>query len=198
MEHECPTLKNHVNQPLHLKYIMTISRSSPTRTCMVFIHHTHHEFRQRGDSNPCGQSPMDFESISLAARTHCLGGIVVMAAVCACHKPDGGCNYLWCVYIDITGPTVMEHEWPTMKHNVHMLLHLKYIMAISRPSPTSTCMVFSHHTPHAFRQRGDSNPCGQSPMDFESISLAARTHCLGGVVVMAALCGIHKPECGLD
>ena len=27
--------------------------------------------RQRGDSNPCGQSPMDFESISLAARTHC-------------------------------------------------------------------------------------------------------------------------------
>ena len=25
--------------------------------------------RQRGDSNPCGQSPMDFESISLAART---------------------------------------------------------------------------------------------------------------------------------
>ena len=27
--------------------------------------------RHRGDSNPCGQSPMDFESISLAARTHC-------------------------------------------------------------------------------------------------------------------------------
>ena len=30
------------------------------------------EYRHRGDSNPCGQSPMDFESISLAARTHCL------------------------------------------------------------------------------------------------------------------------------
>ena len=29
--------------------------------------------RQRGDSNPCGQSPMDFESISLTARTHCHG-----------------------------------------------------------------------------------------------------------------------------
>ena len=29
--------------------------------------------RHRGDSSPCGQSPMDFESISLAARTHCLG-----------------------------------------------------------------------------------------------------------------------------
>ena len=29
--------------------------------------------RQLGDSNPCGQSPMDFESISLTARTQCLG-----------------------------------------------------------------------------------------------------------------------------
>jgi hypothetical protein len=29
------------------------------------------EIRHRGDSNPCGQSPMDFESISLAARTQC-------------------------------------------------------------------------------------------------------------------------------
>ena len=28
--------------------------------------------RHRRDSNPCGQSPMDFESISLAARTQCL------------------------------------------------------------------------------------------------------------------------------
>ena len=30
---------------------------------------------------------------------------------------------------------------------------------------------------NARRQLGDSNPCGQSPMDFESISLAARTQC---------------------
>ena len=29
--------------------------------------------RHRGDSNPCGQSPMDFESISLTARTQCHG-----------------------------------------------------------------------------------------------------------------------------
>jgi hypothetical protein len=29
------------------------------------------EERHLGDSNPCGQSPMDFESISLAARTQC-------------------------------------------------------------------------------------------------------------------------------
>jgi hypothetical protein len=27
------------------------------------------EKRHRGDSNPCGQSPVDFESISLTART---------------------------------------------------------------------------------------------------------------------------------
>ena len=30
------------------------------------------EKRQRGDSNPCGQSPMDFKSISLTTRTQCL------------------------------------------------------------------------------------------------------------------------------
>ena len=38
-----------------------------------------------------------------------------------------------------------------------------------------------HHCCHCFcaqnqeRQRGDPNPCGQSPMDFGSISLPART-----------------------
>ena len=36
------------------------------------------QIRQRGDSNPCGQSPMDFESISLAARTHCLDILACM------------------------------------------------------------------------------------------------------------------------
>jgi hypothetical protein len=30
------------------------------------------EKQHRGDSNTCGQSPMDFESISLTARTQCL------------------------------------------------------------------------------------------------------------------------------
>ena len=33
------------------------------------------------------------------------------------------------------------------------------------------------------RQRGDLNPCGQSPMDFESITLTTRSHC-----PMAGLC----------
>jgi hypothetical protein len=32
-------------------------------------------------------------------------------------------------------------------------------------------------TPSRKRHRGDSNPCGQSPMDFESTSLTARTQC---------------------
>ena len=32
---------------------------------------THVAKRHRGDSNPCGQSPMDFGSISLTARTQC-------------------------------------------------------------------------------------------------------------------------------
>ena len=39
----------------------------------------------------------------------------------------------------------------------------------------------SEFTDHGFvftqRQRGDLNPCGRSPMDFWSISVAARTHC---------------------
>ena len=34
----------------------------------------------------------------------------------------------------------------------------------------------SQGTPHV-RHREDSNPCGQSPMDFESISLTAQTQC---------------------
>ena len=29
----------------------------------------------------------------------------------------------------------------------------------------------------AKRQRGDLNPCGQSPTDFESITLTTRSHC---------------------
>ena len=43
--------------------------------------------RQRGDLNPCGQSPMDFESITLATRSHCLGGKGVMTV--NAHDNDG-------------------------------------------------------------------------------------------------------------
>ena len=48
------------------------------------------------------------------------------------------------------------------------------------------------------RQRGDLNPCGQSPMDFEAISLAARTHCLNGVADMAAMKIIAINLCNLS
>ena len=46
------------------------------------------------------------------------------------------------------------------------------------------------------RHRGDSNPCGQSPMDFESISLAARTQChvlCGFAVCTPSMC--LRPTC---
>ena len=52
----------------------------------------------------------------------------------------------------------------------------------TRPSSqmTNTSMpAFSRATwSEQERQRGDSNPCGQSPMYFESISLTTRTHSL--------------------
>ena len=57
------------------------------------------------------------------------------------------------------------------------------IPSVMGSAPRSALHRYS--TPSFFslihRHRGDSNPCGQSPMDFESISLAARTqcHCLG-------------------
>ena len=47
-------------------------------------------------------------------------------------------------------------------------------------------VLFSRATPMGYttfeafktkRHQGDSNPCGQSPMDFESISLTTRTQC---------------------
>ena len=44
----------------------------------------------------------------------------------------------------------------------------------------------------AKRHRGDSNPCGQSPMDFESISLAARTQCLGCSLLRVCLRKFYK------
>ena len=35
----------------------------------------------------------------------------------------------------------------------------------------------SNNIARTMRQRGDLNPCGQSPMDFESITLTTRSHC---------------------
>ena len=59
----------------------------------------------------------------------------------------------------------------------------------------------------AKRHRGDSNPCGQSPMDFESISLTARTQCHGNTSEISqgqmpqqllAPCKLSGRESGLD
>ena len=45
--------------------------------------------RQRGDSSPCGQSPMDFESITLTTRSHC-PVLSAHGATCrACAHHDG-------------------------------------------------------------------------------------------------------------
>ena len=48
--------------------------------------------RHRGVSNPCGQSPMDFESISLAARTQCHASSAYIASymVHACIHAEAG------------------------------------------------------------------------------------------------------------
>ena len=46
------------------------------------------------------------------------------------------------------------------------------------------------------RHRGDSNPCGQSPMDFESISLTARTQCHANAAQATLLYSRARGECG--
>ena len=62
------------------------------------------------------------------------------------------------------GPHVF---WFCVRIYKHMYMHM-----FMRNAPIRDCH------PNAKRHLGDSNPCGQSPMDFESISLAARTKCL--------------------
>ncbi len=41
----------------------------------------------------------------------------------------------------------------------------------------ASCLRGRRRSVRPKRHRGDSNPCGQSPMDFEPISLTARTQC---------------------
>ncbi len=59
-------------------------------------------------------------------------------------------------------------------------------LAAAQSAPVQSAFLWKQARGRAKRQRGDSNPCGQSPMDFESISLTARTHCLcrGGEFVL--------------
>ena len=73
----------------------------------------YHQIRHRGDSSPCGQRPMDFESISLATRTQCLAcrkhparpeapaaNTVVAEALNICRHPSTNASYI-----------AMPHHW---------------------------------------------------------------------------------------
>ena len=57
--------------PYHQQCPHGNDKASLCRRCYVYPS-IQNGNRHRGDSNPCGQSPMNFESISLAARTQCL------------------------------------------------------------------------------------------------------------------------------
>ena len=48
-------------------HVATPSLHPHVTSCLAKVHHT-----TPRDSNPCGQSPMEFESISITARTQCL------------------------------------------------------------------------------------------------------------------------------
>ena len=82
------------------------------------------KIRQRGDLSPCGQSPMDFESITLATRSHC-------------HV-----HQIW--------------------RNCPILCMIWFVVCVLVVCPVATRLFEGIK----IRQRGDLNPCGQSPMDF--------------------------------
>ena len=80
--------------------------------------------------------------------------------------------------------TVLSRSCPSAKKN-EPLGHnsssaaTSSVQATLRSRPPTSRQLFSVPALHpGNRHRGDSSPCGQSPMDFESISLAARTQCL--------------------
>jgi hypothetical protein len=52
---------------------------------------------------------------------------------------------------------------------------------------------WKQHWKRGERKQVDSNPCGQSPMDFESISLSTRTHCFAEYIEhLLNVCGAAK------
>ena len=78
--------------------------------------------------------------------------------------------------------TVLSRGCPSAKNEP-----LGHNSSSAASSVQATLRFFAYQPPAIFRScsppgqsthRGDSSPCGQSPMDFESISLAARTQCL--------------------
>ena len=59
--------------PLSHHCNVSVARMSSSRGLKGCMSSLRGQTRQRGDLNPCGQSPMDFESITLTTRSHCLG-----------------------------------------------------------------------------------------------------------------------------
>ena len=157
-----------------------------------------HTKRHRGDSNPCGQSPMDFESISLAARTQCLnvrqdGQPILQPYTChthACtthtHTPLGcaGAPGLACTRAPRFPTDNLPRSWPRrpalshpagLRAPAHMsntpCQHLAYVQAHGSIAPAANMCARDIHCACQYcscaqRHRMDSNPCGQSPMDF--------------------------------
>ena len=74
--------------------------------------------------------------------------------------------------LDKKQPLVFPLSWSTGKYLAFQKKSLKGL----NPGPSVTTTEQNRLRLQG-GQRWDSNPCGQSPMDFESISLAARTHC---------------------
>ena len=71
---DCGTLQFHCGGPESRSQLRAIMKHVYVRIINMTIVSCEHicaQVRHRGDSSPCGQSPMDFESISLAAQTQC-------------------------------------------------------------------------------------------------------------------------------
>ena len=96
------------------------------------------------------------------------GGRLNFLLVCMCCCPDdsqlSAHSTVTCTYHELGA----SHTRFLSLLVVELMKHVFNRISIPE-EPTITCL----------RHRGDSNPCGQSPMDFESISLATRTQCLG-------------------
>ena len=117
---------------------------------------------------------MDFESISLAARTHCLDSAAVLRPIPVKDKASTPAS---------AGVEVQKVQsrapQPWVCLLCKMFCRCEVCCRSQQPRACPFLFLLSLLESSGKRQRGDSNPCGQSPMDFESISLTARTHCLG-------------------
>ena len=104
----------------------------------------------------------------------CTNVYVCVRAFCACPHLCGNC--LWRRRAGGRSSPSLPFALPQARPTIKLRAEA---MAWNVQARVSCARLMDWATlPCQIRQRGDSNPCGQSPMDFESISLAARTHCL--------------------